>query len=265
MGAGLIYIGIALILIISLVGALIVFFRSINQQRKLHETILRSQNEKEIETYSRIAGEYLHQQVINGRILPHLIRLKELNQLVTAAKSPRNQIISDKIQELMNDLKQTENIVRNISENIFPPHLTYFFVETCQKRLSELQELYPLNKTEIVFQSEGSFSDLAQFPTLLYNLYSLIDLFTTNSIRHAQASRIFVVLKREPKQITLDMRDKGIGFDMKEVEKNTKGRGLADFRGRAIILSPQYIFESEAEKGTYFRISVPINTINHER
>ena len=57
------------------------------------------------------------------------------------------------------------------------------------------------------------------------------------------------------------MSDNGIGFDMKTIEKKTKGRGLADFKGRAIILSPQYIFESEAEKGTFFRISVPINTI----
>lgn len=261
MGTGLIYIGIALILIISIVGALVIFFRASKQQHLLHETILRSQNEKEIETYSRIASEYLHQQVINGRILPHLIQLKELNQLVIASKLSKNQAVLDKIQELIKGLKQTENIVRNISENIFPPHLTYFFAETCQKRLSELKELYPSEKTEITFQVEGVFNDLAESPTLLYNLYSLFDLFTTNSIRHAQASRVLVVLKRDAHRITLNMSDNGIGFDMKTIEKKTKGRGLADFKGRAIILSPQYIFESEAEKGTFFRISVPINTI----
>ena len=253
---GFIIIGIALILIISLASALLMFFHFTKQQQMLHRLIIRSQNEKEIETYTRIAGEYLHQQVINGRILPHLIHLKELNLLVNESKMPKNQAVSDKIQVLIKDLKQTENIVRNISEHIFPPHLTYFFVETCQKRLDELQELYPSPTTVIVFKTDGLFNDLAQFQTLLYNLYSLIDLFATNSIRHAQASRIIVVLKRTPKQITLDMHDDGIGFDMKTVEKNAKGRGLADFRGRALILSREYIFESVAEHGTHFNLSI---------
>jgi NarL family two-component system sensor histidine kinase YdfH len=122
-----------------------------------------------------------------------------------------------------------------------------------------LQDIYASNQIEVVFETHGTFNTLTQSPTVLYNLYSLIDLFTTNSIRHARASRILVVLKQEPKQITLDMRDNGIGFDIREAEKNAKGRGLADFKGRAIILSPQYIFESTAGKGTHFRILIPLN------
>ena len=99
-----IYVLIMLILVVSIIGALLLFFRSINQQRRLHETILRSQNEKEIETYSRISGEYLHQNVINGRILPHFIQLKELKQLVDNSKTAQNRAVSDKIQALMNEL-----------------------------------------------------------------------------------------------------------------------------------------------------------------
>jgi signal transduction histidine kinase len=232
---------ITFIILITLAGGLIIFFRAIKQQRTLHETIMRSQNEKEIETYSHIAGEYLHQQVINGRILPHLIRLKELNQLVGTLKTTKGQDISDKIQDLMRELKHTESIVRNISENIFPPHLTYFFTETCQKRLDELQQLYP-NKAQIVFNTEGVFNNLSQSPTLLYNLYSLIDLFATNSLQYAQANEIKIILKRQQNQITLAMHDDGIGFKIHTIEHNAKGRGLADFKARYDLI-PSVFFQ----------------------
>jgi hypothetical protein len=96
---------ITFVTLISLVSALIIFFNTIKQQRLLHETIIRSQNEKEIETYNRIAGEYLHQQVINGRILPHLIQLKELNRLIVNSKVSKNQDVLEKVQELINGLR----------------------------------------------------------------------------------------------------------------------------------------------------------------
>ena len=48
---------------------------------------------------------------------------------------------------------------------------------------------------------------------------------------------------------------------MQEVGKNSKGRGLADLRGRATILSPQYFFESKEGEGTYFKMSIPVNSI----
>jgi signal transduction histidine kinase len=251
----MIYIGILLILAICLGGGLFAFFHALKQKQALHQTILRSQNEKEIETYSHIAGEYLHQQVINGRILPHLIQLKELNYLVDVSKNPKNQAIAEKIQEMMRELKQTENIVRNISEHIFPPHLMYFFVETCQKRIDELQQMYP-TATKVVFLHEGTFSDLMQQHTLLYNIYSLIDLFVTNSLQSAQAAQVKVVLIREKTQLTLVMHDNGIGFNMPNMARNASGRGLADFKGRAMVLSPNYLFESEEGKGTQFKIVV---------
>jgi signal transduction histidine kinase len=251
----MVYIGIALILTVCVLAALFIFFHALKQQRQLHETILRRQNEKEIDTYNRIAGEYLHQQVINGRILPHLIALKAL---LNASKDAS---VTMKIQALIQDFKQTENIVRNISENIFPPHLTFLFVETCRKRLDELQALLP-NHSNINFVSEGPFNDLGQHPTLLYNLYSLIDLFVANSLHHSNCKQIEVVLKREKEHIKLDMRDNGSGFNIQEIHKNSKGRGIADLRGRAIILSPQYFFDSKEGEGTFFRITIPINSVS---
>jgi signal transduction histidine kinase len=253
----LIYIGILGLLVLCVAWILIVFTRTMKQKQQLHETIIRSQNEKEIETYSRIAGEYLHQQVINGQILPHLIRLKALETFVKESPKVKNKEILDKIQILMVEMKQMENVVRHMSENIFPPHLTYFFTETCQKRLDELAQSYP-NEAPITFHSEGTFNDLVQSPTMLYNLYSLMDLFVTNSLRHAQARQITVSLKRHANQIGLEMSDNGNGFLMEQVLPNTRGRGLADLRGRALILSAHYSFTSELGVGTQFKIVIPI-------
>lgn len=258
-----IHIAIMVILFVSVLGAAFMFLRTLNQKQKLHEIIIRSQNEKEIETYNRIASEYLHQQVINGRILPHLIQLKELYQIIEASKIENKSIAIYKIQSLIKELNHTESIIRNISENIFPPHLNYFFIETCQKRFKDLQLLYP-NNAEIIFNTEGTFNDLALYPTLLYNLYSLMDLFVTNSLQKAQASYIIVQLNHQDNFLYLTMSDNGIGFDFPSIEYTSKGRGLADIKGKALLLSTGYSFKSEKGIGTQFNITIRLKELTDE-
>ncbi len=253
---------ISLVVIISVAGACIVFLHYTNQQRKLHKTILKAQNDREIEIYRVIASEYLHQKVINGHLLPHLIALKELNQLVGYSKAVNKKAFIEKIEDLMKDIKNTESIVRNISENIFPPHLTDFFAESCQQHLLQLQKKYHY-EGKIVFETEGNFRELAHLQALLFNLYTLIDLFVTNSIKHAKASVIDVKLNFNNNTVSLLMEDNGIGFSIKEKTLSSSGRGIADFIGRAMVLSSNQYFESKAMVGTRFSIHVDLTKFKH--
>jgi two-component system, NarL family, sensor histidine kinase LiaS len=241
-------IGISILLVLCLVGALLILVRSVRQQSQLNELIIRSQNTKEIETYNRIASEYLHQNVINGCLLPHILHIKAIQQAIDANINKKH--LKLKLSELMSELCETENIVRNMSEHIFPPHLTYAFVKTCQKHISILQKRFPNPNTHIQFDVQGVFDDLQHDQHILYNLYSILDLFVSNSLRHAQASLIHIRLSRTDHVIGLEISDNGIGFDM---NKEVKGRGLADLRGRALCLARNFEFYSHP-KGTYFKI-----------
>jgi len=236
----------------------LVYFRAWKQRQQMHQNIITAQNEKEVETYFRIAGEHLHQNVVNSRFLPHYTAIKEIEELAANSNTSKKLIV-EKTQQLMTDFLETEATIRTISNNIYPPHLNYFFVETCKKHLKDLEQINP-NSGHIYFKAQGSFSDLEECTALLYNLYSVMDLFAMNSLKHAKAEAIHIFLKREDNQITLEMKDNGIGFNMKTKEQDlhTRSRGLADFRGKSLILSPTYIFQSEKDKGTYYKIEFSV-------
>ena len=79
-----------------------------------------------------------------------------------------------------------------------------------------------------------------------------------NITRHAQASQIWVLLKVEGKQLTLEIRDNGRGF---EPEKATKAGhyGLLGMRERARLVNGSLSVESSAGQGTSIRLEVPIS------
>jgi signal transduction histidine kinase len=251
----MIYIVISLMFILGMAAFLFVFFKSIEERRKMQQIINQKLNEKEIETAQRIAGEFLHQKLINERFVPHAHKLEELESLLKTLESPQTNLLIEKTQELLWHLQETKEMVRDRSRTIFPPFLSYLFIETCQRHLDELQSLYP-NNAKIVFKSEGDFKDLNS--TLLYNLYNIMDLFVTNSFQHAEAQNIYISFKHNANSLVLSMHDDGNGFSLKDKITKTKGIGLADIQGKANIISPQFIFHSALGKGTQFEISLAI-------
>lgn len=241
---------------IIVVIALWVYFRTAKQQRLMQTIIYRKQNEKELETAQRISGEFLHQKVINGRLAPHIRQLEELETLVRRLNNPQLSEITEKIQRLKQEVQETRDVVRDISRHIFPPFLSYLFVESCQRKLNELADLYP-NNGEILLESEGHFTDIDL--SVLYNLYNIITNFVTNSLQNAHAKHINVSVRRTPQSIILKISDNGIGFDFEEVSKTTKGIGIAEIQGRANILATQFIFQSGKGKGTRFEITIQLS------
>jgi signal transduction histidine kinase len=241
------------ILIITVTASLFVFFRTLNQQRQLQEIIGRKLNEKERETSRRIASEFLHQKIINKRIRPQIYQLEVIEELIYQSES--EELILEKIQVLKHYEQETRAIIGDISQAIFPPFLSYLFVESCQKRLSELEIQYP-NKTKITFEKEGDFNNIDI--NVLYNFYNIFDLFVTNSLQHSAATEIKISLKQKADEIDFEMQDNGKGFNISEVTKLAKGIGVADLQSRASILSPQFVFQSTSREGTRFKISVTL-------
>lgn len=229
-----------------------------NQQRNLQQTIIQHQNLREQETKSYIASEFLHQQVINGLLLPHLIKIKDLHTAVSEAKAMNKKQILASLENLLDKTVEMERVIRTISEEIFPPFLTDYFPQSCQSHIEKLRIKYnyslPIhfNCTPTLRRDEPSFK------LVLFNLYSLIDLFVTNSLKHASATNIRVVIETRKNEISLLMSDNGIGFDTKSAFGEQKGRGIADFKSKATALTPNYTFESEKGSGTRFKIIVPL-------
>jgi signal transduction histidine kinase len=93
------------------------------------------------------------------------------------------------------------------------------------------------------------------------NWYRIAQEALHNIIKHAKCSSVEVALTLAEKQVSLVIRDDGVGFDP---GKKSKGIGLRNMESRAKSIGARLIVNSEREKGTTITISIPTKTIyNH--
>src|SRR5216684_1769280 len=77
----------------------------------------------------------------------------------------------------------------------------------------------------------------------------------TNVLRHARASEFKVLLAFDSREIRLDLRDNGCGFDPR---RRHEGFGLHSIRERAEGMGGQISIQSAADKGTAISIVLPV-------
>jgi PAS domain S-box-containing protein len=96
------------------------------------------------------------------------------------------------------------------------------------------------------------------------NLYRIVQEALTNVVRHAQATRVDVLLERRGNQIVTIIEDDGIGFDAEAAEQS--GRlGLLGMRERAEMLEGTLAVESTKGATTTIYVEVPYDHSNPDR
>ncbi|HQW47754.1 MAG TPA: ATP-binding protein, partial [Chitinophagaceae bacterium] len=80
--------------------------------------------------------------------------------------------------------------------------------------------------------------------------------FIHNSLKHASCKTINVEMNYHASNLQIQLSDDGIGFDM---QQNSEGIGLNNMKSRADLLNADYSMISELGKGTYCKITLPLN------
>jgi signal transduction histidine kinase len=83
----------------------------------------------------------------------------------------------------------------------------------------------------------------------------------TNSVKHAQATRVSVSLQRQADTVVLTIQDNGIGFDTTQAlsrRGHAASWGLLGIRERALLLGGTYEIRSAPGQGTLIRIHAPV-------
>lgn len=106
------------------------------------------------------------------------------------------------------------------------------------------------------------FNDRARMPTRIENhLYRMVQEALTNVIKHARASSVSVVLRRNYESVLAIVEDDGAGFDSPEMPRHTGPHDelkLTSIRERAALLGGSISIESVAGHGTTLYIHVPL-------
>lgn len=119
-----------------------------------------------------------------------------------------------------------------------------------------MDEVKKLNNIDIKFSIIGNNDILPTFHKKAF--YRIMREAISNSIRHGKAEDIDITLKVDARSTILDIRDDGIGFDMKELEnKKERGIGLDNMNQLVNSLRGDIRFSSFKNKGTNITIDVP--------
>jgi PAS domain S-box-containing protein len=108
-------------------------------------------------------------------------------------------------------------------------------------------------KTQLEFSTRGTAVRLAR--RVAEDLLRIIQQAVDNALKHARASSIRIELAFNRKEVQLQIKDDGKGFD---VRKARRGVGLIGMRERAKEIGGKFTLNSKPGKGTRVEVTVPL-------
>ena len=139
--------------------------------------------------------------------------------------------------------------VRRISHDMMPDALMNLGLEEAVKDLAYQIEIDHHLKTHV------DFSQLSLYETIEINLYRIIQEFSNNSIKYANAKNLYIYMEQSPNELKVSLRDDGEGFDLEDA-KAGQGIGLSSMQSRVNFLNGS--MKMDAKDGTTLEITIPL-------
>jgi signal transduction histidine kinase len=98
-------------------------------------------------------------------------------------------------------------------------------------------------------------------------LYRVAQEALTNVARHAQASKVQIIIRKEAKCVIMEVIDNGCSFQVEEVlsARESKCLGILGMRERVEMVGGKLSIESTPETGTKIIVRIPISNSNEKK
>ncbi|MBW7989953.1 MAG: PAS domain S-box protein [Planctomycetes bacterium] len=198
----------------------------------------------------RIATE-LHDQIGQSLVFSK-IKLDELHHSATSSE------LTKALDEICNNIGQIIQDTRSLTFDLSSPILNELGLEAAVSDWLDvqIQEKHGI-KTEFVDDGQQKPLDDDIKALLFRNVRELL----VNVIKHAQANKVKISIRRVNEQIHIDVEDDGKGFDSVKVRsgaaKETKF-GLFSIRQRLEQLGGQFEIDTEERRGSKITMTAPL-------
>ena len=194
--------------------------RDITERKRLEKEILETTDREQ-----RRIGQDLHDGL--GQHLTGIELMVEVLQQKLAASSPQHAVRAAEITQYVREaITQTKMLARGLSPVV---------VES-EGLMSALQELAA--NSEKIFRITCTFACPEPVPvnehTIAVQLYRIAQEAVSNGIRHGQARRVEIQLRREAGQMVLRIQDNGRGFPSTSAENGGMGLRIMQYRAGMI-------------------------------
>jgi len=220
--------------------------RNINKRKELERQILSAVIRAEEKERHRFAKD-MHDGL--GPLLSTIkLYVNELNS-DNLTSIERNELIKHS-NELIDE---AVNSTRTISNNLMPSVIhSYGLIQAVKAFCNKINIT---NKLNIIFEDEGIEERLDQNIELI--LFRVISELINNTLKHAQATKVLILITKDKNKISLFFKDDGIGFNVDDIiNSEQKGMGLKNIISRIKSINGTYNFYSSINNG--FSISIEI-------
>jgi len=169
-------------------------------------------------------------------------------------KNPENQPLIDKATKL---IEQAAGDVRKISHNMMPGLLTRFGLFEAVEDLFENLNDGDAMSAELRFN--GAPCRLAENQEIM--LYRIVQEMVNNSLKHAEASKVFLGFDVMAKMLKVNYSDNGKGFDPEKI-RISKSLGLTSIHSRVKFLGGELAIDAHPGLGVKYSFEIPITKLN---
>lgn len=186
----------------------------------------------------------------------------ELGQILTGLKmdvvwlqghlDPQQPALLAKTQAMSRLIDTTVQMVRRISTELRPGILDLGLVATIEWQLQEFQTRTGIESTLISPAAETTLNDDGSTA-----VFRILQEILTNVIRHAQATRLEVMIEETAAFLTLRVHDNGRGITDSEIH-SPKSIGLLGMQERARLQAGEVQFHGSPGRGTTVTVRLPL-------
>ena len=96
-------------------------------------------------------------------------------------------------------------------------------------------------------------------------LYRITQELVSNSLKHANAKQIDLLMLEKTDNIVLIYKDNGQGFNYDQARKKAAGLGIGNIESRVAILGGRITWQTKTDQGVQAIIEIPISTPSKSR
>lgn len=188
--------------------------------------------------------------------------LAVIKMQLSAERSKANDpAAQQRLSDTLGLLEQTINSTRTLTFELSPPMLYELGLAAT---LASLVEQTQQRQPDLVCRFEEDEFDKTLPADVEVLLFQVVRELITNALKHAQADRLDVAMRREDgARVVLTVADDGRGFDPLTLDRpvvGSGGFGLLSVRERLAHFGAKLRVDSQPGAGTRIRIEVPIET-----
>lgn len=180
-------------------------------------------------------------------------------KLTDLQKEIQNPDYKKEVRQVIEHITNALENSRKITYDLSPPVLYELgLIETLYWFVEKIEEEHNLKAS---FTTELDNLNLPEQKLIL--LFRIIQELVNNTVKHALAKKIEIILTKEKEGMQFKIRDDGKGFDIKNLNKirmGNTGFGLFTVRERAQNLGGEFLISSEIGTGTEITIYIPLQT-----